>query len=86
MVIAGNAVFVDNEYIDTQGNFDFLMNSLNWVEDRDESITIRPKSINTNSMFVKGEMYTIVLIISIVVVPMIAFAVGLIVWLRRRHQ
>jgi ABC-type uncharacterized transport system involved in gliding motility auxiliary subunit len=86
MVIAGNAVFVDNEYIDIQGNFDFLMNSLNWVEDRDDSITIRPKSINTNSMFVKGEMYTIVLIISIVVVPMIAFAIGLVVWLRRRHQ
>jgi ABC-type uncharacterized transport system involved in gliding motility auxiliary subunit len=62
------------------------MNSLNWVEDRDDSITIRPKSINTNSMFVKGEMYTIVLIISIVVVPMIAFAIGLVVWLRRRHQ
>lgn len=86
MVIVGNAGFVTNDYIDTQGNFDFLMNAMNWVEDRDDSISIRPKSINTNSMFVKGEMYTIVLIISVVIVPLIAFSAGLIVWLRRRHQ
>ncbi len=86
MIVVGNSSFVDNEYIDTQGNFDFLMNSLNWVEDREESITIRPKSINSNSMFVKGEMYVIVLVISILIVPMIAFLIGLIVWLRRRHQ
>ena len=86
MVIVGNAGFVTNDYIDTQGNFDFLMNAMNWVEDRDDSISIRPKSINTNSMFVKGEMYTIVLTISVVIVPLIAFSAGLIVWLRRRHQ
>lgn len=86
MIITGNAMFVDNEYIDTQGNFNFLMNALNWVGDRDESIAIRPKSLNTNTMFVKGEMYIIILIASVLVIPMLAFVTGLVLWIRRRHQ
>ncbi len=86
MIVVGNARFIDNEYIETQGNFNFLMNAMNWVEDRDESIAIRPKSMNTNSMFVKGELYTIILIASVLIIPMIAFVTGFIVWIRRRYQ
>ena len=62
------------------------MNALNWVGDRDESIAIRPKSLNTNTMFVKGEMYIIILIASVLVIPMLAFVTGLVLWIRRRHQ
>ncbi len=86
IVVVGNAMFVDNEYIDTQGNFNFLMNALNWVEERDDSISIRPKSINTNTMFVKGELYIVIMAISVLIIPLIAFVAGLVVWLRRRHQ
>ncbi len=85
MVIVGNSRFIENEYIETQGNFNFLMNALNWAEGKDESIGIRPKSMNTNTMFVKGELYTIILILSVLVIPLIAFVTGLVVWLRRRH-
>jgi ABC-type uncharacterized transport system involved in gliding motility auxiliary subunit len=85
IVTVGNAVFVDNEYIDTQGNFNFLMNALNWVEDREDSIAIGPK-MNTNTMFIKGDLYIIVMAVSVLVIPMIAFMAGLIVWIKRRHQ
>lgn len=85
IVIVGNAAFIDNEYIETQGNFNFLMNALNWVEDRDESIAIRPKSMNTNSMFVKGDLYIIIMAASVLIIPLIAFGAGFIVWVRRRH-
>ncbi len=85
IIVAGNARFVDNNYIDTQGNFDFFMNAANWVGDRDYSIAIRPKLMNTNMMFVKGEMYIIVMAVSVLIIPMLAFLAGLIIWIKRRH-
>lgn len=85
IIVAGNAMFVDNNYIDTQGNFDFFMNAANWVGDRDESIAIRPKLISTNMMFVKGEMYIIIMAASVLVIPLLAFLAGLVIWIKRRH-
>lgn len=85
IIVAGNAMFVDDDYIDTQGNFDFFMNATNWVRDRDESIAIRPKLINANMMFVKGEMYIIVMAVSVLIIPLLAFLAGFIVWIKRRH-
>ncbi len=85
IIVAGNAMFVDNNYIDTQGNFDFFMNSANWVEDKDESIAIRPKLISSNMMFVKGEMYIIIMAASVLVIPLLAFLAGFIIWIKRRH-
>lgn len=85
IIVAGNAMFADNNYIDTQGNFDFFMNAVNWVEDRDESIAIRPKLMNTNMMFVKGEMYIIIMAASVLVIPVLAFLAGFIIWIKRRH-
>ena len=83
IVAVGNSRFIDNDHIDVQGNFSFFMNSLNWVEDRDESIAIRPKMLNTNTMFVKGVLYIALLVVSILVIPMLAFLAGFTVWIRR---
>jgi len=85
IVVVGNAAFVQNDYIDTQGNFNFLLNSLNWVEDKDSSIGIAPKSLNTNILNVKGIWYSTLLILSVGVIPLIAFSMAFIVWIRRRH-
>ena len=52
----------------------------------DVMVLTRPKSLNTNTMFVKGEMYIIILIASVLVIPMLAFVTGLVLWIRRRHQ
>ena len=85
IVVTGDAGFVDNEFIDIQGNFNLFLNALNWAEDKGDAITIRPKTMNTNVMYVPGELYTVVLIVSVLVLPLLAFLTGFIVWLKRRH-
>lgn len=85
IIVAGDAGFVDNEFIDIQGNFNLFLNALNWVEDKGDAITIRPKTMNTNVLYVPGELYTVVLIVSVLVLPLLAFLTGFVVWLRRRH-
>jgi ABC-type uncharacterized transport system involved in gliding motility auxiliary subunit len=86
IIVIYNARFAMDEMIDVQGNYDFIMNTFSWVQDKEESIAIRPKMMGANLMFVKGAQSVILMIVSIIVIPMVAFGTGLLVWLRRRHR
>lgn len=83
--VAGNAKFIDNNMLEVQGNVDLFMNAVNWVRDKKEAISIRSKVLNSNQMMVKGPTFTALLIVSIVIIPMLAFGAGFLMWLRRRH-
>jgi ABC-type uncharacterized transport system involved in gliding motility auxiliary subunit len=85
IIVIYNARFAKDNMIDVQGNYDFIMNAFGWVQDKEESIAIRPKMMGANLMFVKGTQSIILMIVSIIVIPMVAFGTGLFVWLRRRH-
>lgn len=86
IVVFGNAKFIENSMLDIQGNIDVFMNALNWVQDKKDAISIRSKMLNSNQMMVTGAGYIILLILSVFIIPMLAFGSGLIVWFRRRHS
>lgn len=86
IVVVGNAKFIENSMLDIQGNIDLFMNSLNWIMDKKDAISIRAKMMNSNQLIVKGAGYIALLAVSILVIPMLAFGTGLIIWLRRRHS
>jgi ABC-type uncharacterized transport system involved in gliding motility auxiliary subunit len=85
LVIMGNAKFVENNMLDVQGNIDLFVNSINWVQDKKEALAIRPKLINSNQMMVRGSLFTVLLIVSIVLLPLSVFGAGFVLWLRRRY-
>jgi len=85
IVVTGSALFINDKMVDMQGNYDFFMNAMNWIEDRKDAISISPKLLNTDRMFIKGVQYIILMVVSILVLPIIAFGAGLFVWMRRRH-
>lgn len=83
--IAGNAKFIDNNMLEIQGNADLFMNAVNWVRDKNDAISIRSKMLNSNQMMVRGPTFNALLIISILIIPMLVFGTGFVIWLRRRH-
>lgn len=85
IIVAGNAKFIENNMLDIQGNIDFFMNSVNWVQGRKDTLAIRPKMMNSNRMIVRGAGYIVLLLVSVIGIPMTVFGTGLIIWLRRRH-
>lgn len=85
LVVTGNAKFIENNMLDVQGNIDLFMNTVNWVQDKKEAISIRSKMMNSNQMMVRGAGYIVLMVISVAVIPMVAFGTGLFIWLRRRH-
>ncbi|HHY81218.1 MAG TPA: GldG family protein [Clostridiales bacterium] len=82
LVVIGNAEFLNTGF---EGGVDLFLNSLNWVFEREESISIRPKSLGVQPLKVTNTQLRIYTILSMIVIPVGCLIAGLVVWLRRRH-
>jgi ABC-type uncharacterized transport system involved in gliding motility auxiliary subunit len=67
------------------GNWDLFMNSLTWLQDRPETISVRSKSLfllplrlNLGQLIIFGSLF-------ILIIPLAFFITGFITWLKRRH-
>ncbi|HEY8393021.1 MAG TPA: GldG family protein [Capillibacterium sp.] len=86
VILVGNTSFLSGEIVtQVPGNLNFILNCFNWLDDREENLEIRPKSLYTPRLFISGTQVVIYTILFVVVIPLICFGSGLVVWLRRRH-
>ena len=88
VVVIGNKQFLDPQInaVSAGGNMDFFLNSINWLVDREESITIRPKSLL--SRYLNLNMFQVLLFsgIAVILIPLAIGIVGIVVWLRRKNK
>ena len=86
VIVIGNSTFINNENIDSNANRDFFMKCVNWLAgDRDEE-SISPRIIGADKLIVRGDNFTRLVIISLVVMPLIPFICAFILWYIRRNQ
>jgi ABC-type uncharacterized transport system involved in gliding motility auxiliary subunit len=67
------------------GNLDLFMNSLSWLEERPENISVRSKSLYVLPMRLNTLQIVIFGLLFVIVIPLALFAGGLVIWLKRRH-
>lgn len=87
-----NIVWISSSYITDSrmnemvsgSNMDFVCNSLSWICDIENSITIRAKSINTEYLSLTSAQSSRWTIIMVAIVPLTFIIAGIIVWLKRR--
>ncbi len=84
-VVIGDSDFVGNEMIGFQGNSDLFLNSVQWLLDREDLITIRPREPVPRQVFVTASEARLLFYGSTLILPFIVLAVGGTIWLRRRH-
>ena len=80
-------VFASSGFLETgiEGSTDLLLNSFNWLHEREEGITIRPKSLKITPLKINEMQYRIYGALTAFIIPLLILASGLVVWLRRRH-
>ena len=66
------------------GNSDMFRNALAWLVDKEDSISIRAKSLSAEALVVDEASANTWMIITIAVVPLVIIAAGFVIWLRRR--
>jgi ABC-type uncharacterized transport system involved in gliding motility auxiliary subunit len=83
-VTIGDSDFVANYAIRIQGNQDFFLNSVNWLAQQENLISIRPKAPTDSRLTMTAQQATAVLVMSLLVVPAIVFGTGVYTWWRKR--
>ena len=77
LAIAGAGGFV--------GNRDLFLNSLAWLQDRPETITVRSRSLLLLPLRLSSVQIVGFAGLFIFVIPMVFFVTGFVTWLKRRH-
>lgn len=84
-IVFGDASFVNNNDIQvSMMNRDLILNSIAFLADQKELISIRPKQIELSAFFIT-DTQTLILMIAYILVPAICFTVAGVLWYRRRH-
>jgi ABC-2 type transport system permease protein len=68
------------------GNFDLLLNSLNWMSEREDKISIHPKVIKNELLTVPASAANRWSVVLVGVMPAIFILAGVSVWVRRRRR
>ena len=87
ILVMGNARFMGSIYPFgfIPGNRDFFLNAVGWLQNQDESLSIRPKTTLQFPMQLTGTQVLIFGGLFVIIVPLGILIAGLVIWLRRRH-
>jgi hypothetical protein len=89
VVAVAAASFLDENINYAMGgaNWSMLINSLNWLQDKEDTIYIAPKTPdNTARLSLTALQVSLYALLSVIVIPAFILLAGLFVWLRRRHS
>ena len=85
LVVVSNGLFINSQFADAGGNLDFLMNSVNWLQDKTDRISIRPKSLDTGTLTINSFQRLLFSGIVVIIIPGLIAVWGITVWLRRKR-
>ena len=83
-VTIGDSDFAANYAIRIQGNEDLFVNTINWLAQQENLISIRPKPPSQSHLTITARQANAVLMMSLLVIPALVFGTGVYTWWRKR--
>lgn len=84
LVVIGDSDFADNNYARMVGNGDLFLNTVNWLAQEEDLISIRPKSPTNRSVsMTEGQQRSFFLLV-VLVMPLLVIGSGIWIWWKRR--
>jgi len=85
IIIFSTSYFINDNYL-ASGNADMFINSLSWMVDKEDSISIRSKDLTIEYLSITSGASTKWTIVMCVVLPLSFMAAGSMVWYKRRKR
>ena len=87
LVVYGNSKFANNFFIEYLGNKDLFVNTVNWLAREPESISHRPRlqALGLQQFYVSAEQGDAIFWATVVLLPALCAAVGVVLIVRRRR-
>ena len=84
MVVYGTSNIAANQFLNIQGNRDFFLNTVSWLAEEEDQISVRPKDVKQTPVFLTSNQAQAVLFLPIIVLPGLVLIGGIIAVVRRR--
>ena len=84
VVIFGDSDFAENGVLGVPGNKDLFMNTVGWLSQQENLISIRPKEADDRRVTLTATQQNNITILSLLLIPGLVFASGVYNWWRRR--
>jgi ABC-type uncharacterized transport system involved in gliding motility auxiliary subunit len=84
VVVYGTSTLASNQFLNLQGNRDFFLNTVSWLAEEEDQISIRPKDTKQTPVFLSAQQGQAVFLLPVVVMPALVLIGGIIAVVRRR--
>jgi ABC-type uncharacterized transport system involved in gliding motility auxiliary subunit len=84
VVLYGTSNLATNQFLNLQGNRDFFLNTVSWLAEEEDQITIRPRDSKATPVFLSSQQAQAVFWVPVVILPGLALAAGIVAVARRR--
>jgi ABC-type uncharacterized transport system involved in gliding motility auxiliary subunit len=86
LVVIGDSDFASNGVIRVQSfrNADLFLNSVNWLAEDEDLISIRPKSVTNRSVTMSASQQRTFFLLSVAFMPLAVIGSGIYIWFKRR--
>ncbi|MEI6668326.1 MAG: Gldg family protein [Acidobacteriota bacterium] len=84
VVAIGDSDFAANAYINVQGNRDLFMNTIGWLSQQENLISIRPREASDRRLTMTAAQTRMVFFLALFGIPGAILAMGVYTWWRRR--
>ena len=84
IVVYGTSNLATNQFLNVQGNRDFFLNTVSWLAEEEDQITVRPKDTKQTPIFLSAQQGRVVALLPLVILPGLVLAGGIVALVRRR--
>ena len=84
LVVFGTSNLASNQFLNMQGNRDLFLNTVSWLADQQDLISIRPRLAKQTPVMLTAQQGQLVFLLPVVVMPGLALVAGIAVYTRRR--
>jgi ABC-type uncharacterized transport system involved in gliding motility auxiliary subunit len=84
VVVIGDSDFASNSALGGEGNRDLFMNTLSWLSQQENLISIRPREASDRRLTLTASQITGMFVLSVFLLPGAVFGAGVYTWWRRR--
>ncbi len=84
LVVIGDSDFVSNGYLGIPGNRDLFLNSVNWLAQQENLISIRPRDPEDRRVALTADQAKLIFWLSVLIIPGLILSAGVQTWWRRR--
>jgi ABC-type uncharacterized transport system involved in gliding motility auxiliary subunit len=84
LAVFGDSDFASNTYYNLSGNGNFFLNTVNWLTEEADLISIQPKTSSPRTIHLSPTQGRMIFFVSIIILPLVVLVIGISIWVRRR--